>query len=250
MVQDNLGAAAMNRTTELLRNLGQEPEELEWATAKGPKRDKSHESRSGSSTAKEAQKPLALLGRYCTEGKISHGHIDDRQNLKRFTNQLLRCFCICRIHHAGPRTMLTLHALLTVVCNMHRYPMMPEGPSSAVICPDGWENLFKACAECSICASPIPSSAGHCESPPEVRVFPCRCLSYMKNLHPDVQCQALTEYANRRSKDTLNNPPAYFMSLLQVSLCSLLAKPHDLTCMHQHLVYRATALQPASKHAP
>ena len=38
----------------------------------------------------------------------------------------------------------------------------------------------------------------------------------MRNLHPDVQCQALTEYANRRSKDTLNNPPAYFMSLLQV----------------------------------
>ena len=47
----------------------------------------------------------------------------------------------------------------------------------------------------------------------------CRCLSYMRNLHPDVQCQALTEYANRRSKDTLNNPPAYFMSLLQVSFC-------------------------------
>ncbi len=38
----------------------------------------------------------------------------------------------------------------------------------------------------------------------------------MKNLAPDIQCQALSEYANRRSKDTLNNPPAYFMSLLQV----------------------------------
>lgn len=78
MVQDNLGAPAMNRTTDLLRNLRQEPEELEWATAKGPKREKSHENRSANSTAKEAQKPLALLGRYCTEGKISHGHIDDR----------------------------------------------------------------------------------------------------------------------------------------------------------------------------
>lgn len=50
-----------------------------------------------------------------------------------------------------------------------------------------------------------------------VRIPMHRCLSYMKNLHADVQCQALTEYANRRSKDSLNNPPAYFMSLLQVT---------------------------------
>ena len=45
----------------------------------------------------------------------------------------------------------------------------------------------------------------------------------MKNLAPDIQCQALSEYANRRSKDTLNNPPAYFMSLLQVYSLSLIS---------------------------
>ena len=72
----------MNRTSELLRSLRQEPEELEWATAKGPKRDKSHDIRYASSSAMEAQKPLALLGRYCSEGKISHGHIDDRYKLQ------------------------------------------------------------------------------------------------------------------------------------------------------------------------
>ena len=38
----------------------------------------------------------------------------------------------------------------------------------------------------------------------------------MKNLDDDVQCQALSEYAHRKGKDSLNNPPAYFMSLLQV----------------------------------
>ncbi|KAL0019834.1 hypothetical protein WJX79_000622 [Trebouxia sp. C0005] len=54
-----------------------------------------------------------------------------------------------------------------------------------------------------------------------------RCLGYMKNLAPDIQCQALSEYANRRSKDTLNNPPAYFMSLLQ-SLEIAAQKTHSL----------------------
>ena len=57
------------------------------------------------------------------------------------------------------------------------------------------------------------------------RIAVHRCLSYMKNLHADVQCQALTEYANRRSKDSLNNPPAYFMSLLQVSADLLKLQP-------------------------
>ena len=70
----------MDRTTDLFHYLRQEPEELEWATA-GPRRDKSQENRFANSTAKEAQKPLALLEHYCTEGKISHGHIDDRQAL-------------------------------------------------------------------------------------------------------------------------------------------------------------------------
>ncbi len=56
----------------------------------------------------------------------------------------------------------------------------------------------------------------------------------MKNLAPDIQCQALSEYANRRSKDTLNNPPAYFMSLLQVHSLSLIMLPlavHQESCM-------------------
>lgn len=93
----------MNRTTELLCSLRQEPEELEWATAKGPKRDKSYENRPGSSTAKEAQKPLALLGRYCTEGKISHGHIDDRQSFNPFHHLVAEVF-----YHAEPCLHCTL----------------------------------------------------------------------------------------------------------------------------------------------
>ena len=96
----------MNRTSELLRSLSQEPEELEWATAKGPKRDKSHDIRYASSSAKEAQKPLALLGRYCSEGKISHGHIDDRYKLQPSISRSLLCFCV--IHHADWATILGL----------------------------------------------------------------------------------------------------------------------------------------------
>lgn len=80
MQTDSAATGFMDRTTDLLQYLRQEPEEVEWATA-GPKRDKSYENRFASSTAKEAQKPLALLEQYCAEGKISHGHIDDRQAL-------------------------------------------------------------------------------------------------------------------------------------------------------------------------
>lgn len=80
MPTDGAVTGVMDRTTDLLQYLRQEPEEVEWATA-GPKRDKSHETRFANNTAKEAQKPLALLEQYCTEGKISHGHIDDRQAL-------------------------------------------------------------------------------------------------------------------------------------------------------------------------
>ncbi len=63
----------------------------------------------------------------------------------------------------------------------------------------------------------------------------------MKNLAPDIQCQALSEYAKRRSKDTLNNPPAYFMSLLQVHSLSLIRLPvvQQESCMYlTHGVYR------------
>ena len=66
----------MDRASDLLRCLEDEPEEQEWATA-GPKRDKSHDSKINSDL-KEVVKPLALLERYYTEGKISHGHIDSR----------------------------------------------------------------------------------------------------------------------------------------------------------------------------
>ena len=62
----------------------------------------------------------------------------------------------------------------------------------------------------------------------------------MKNLAPDIQCQALSEYAKRRSKDTLNNPPAYFMSLLQVHSLSLIRLPvvQQESCMYlTHGVY-------------
>lgn len=66
----------MDRASDLPRSLNEEPEEQEWATA-GPRRDKSHDNRFISGTA-NAVKPLALLERYYAEGKISHGHIDDR----------------------------------------------------------------------------------------------------------------------------------------------------------------------------
>ena len=79
---------AMDRTTDLFHCLRQEPEELEWATA-GSKRDKTYENRYPTGTCKEAQKPLALLERYCTEGKILHGHIDDRQGLPELTTLLM-----------------------------------------------------------------------------------------------------------------------------------------------------------------
>lgn len=104
---DGAATGFMDRTTDLLQYLRQEPEEVEWATA-GPKRDKSHENRIANSTAKEAQKPLALLEQYCTEGKISHGHIDDRQGLLTPTNWqhdlFLHKVCVCAaevcLHHA------------------------------------------------------------------------------------------------------------------------------------------------------
>ena len=67
----------MSRASDLLRNLNEEPEEHKWATA-GPRRDKSHDNRAINGAAKDAIKPLALLERFYAEGKISHGHIDDR----------------------------------------------------------------------------------------------------------------------------------------------------------------------------
>lgn len=85
LLKDVVGQVAMDRATDLLQYLRQQPEELEWATA-GPRRDKSQENRTPSGTAKEAQKPLALLEHYCKEGKISHGHIDDRQALLSITS--------------------------------------------------------------------------------------------------------------------------------------------------------------------
>ena len=50
-----------------------------------------------------------------------------------------------------------------------------------------------------------------------LKLFLCRCLSYMNRLHPDMQCQALTVFANHPCKETLSNPSAYFMSRLKVS---------------------------------
>lgn len=69
--------SAMDSATDLLQYLSEEPEEQEWATA-GPKRDRNHDSRPSSALSSEALKPLALLECYYREGKISHGHIDDR----------------------------------------------------------------------------------------------------------------------------------------------------------------------------
>lgn len=69
-------------TPDLLQYLKQEPEEQEWATA-GPKRDKSRSA--------NAQKPLALFDRYCTEGKLLRSHIDNRQGAPNFNTLHMLC---------------------------------------------------------------------------------------------------------------------------------------------------------------
>lgn len=68
---------AQDYTSDLLQYLRQEPKEQEWSTA-GRKRDKS---RFANDAARHAQEPLALIDSYCTEGKMSRSHIDDRQGL-------------------------------------------------------------------------------------------------------------------------------------------------------------------------
>ncbi len=68
----------MDQAKDLLDYLREEPEEQEWATA-GAKRDKCHDSKmSGSISVKNSMRPQALLDKYYAEGKISHGHLDER----------------------------------------------------------------------------------------------------------------------------------------------------------------------------
>ena len=52
-----------------------------------------------------------------------------------------------------------------------------------------------------------------------------RCLSYLKCLSPELQCQALTEYATNVRSTRLKHPPAYFMSIIKVSR-------HDMSLHH------------------
>ena len=106
----------MDRTTDLLSYWKQESEEMEWATA-GPRRDKSQENRFTNSITKEAQKPLALLEHYCTEGKISHGHIDDRQRLLPTTT------CQYDLSSSLIRLLKDMHALLMYVCIAHKHQL-------------------------------------------------------------------------------------------------------------------------------
>lgn len=112
----------MDRTKDLLQCLRPKPEEMEWATA-GPRKDKSHENRFANSAAKEAQKPLMLLEQYCTEGKILHGHIDDRQGLLTPTScqqwpvklsQSLLMICLHSAHASSTSQNITSFILVLI----------------------------------------------------------------------------------------------------------------------------------------
>ena len=70
---------------------------------------------------------------------------------------------------------------------------------------------------CADCHFVVMLSACGVQPACHLKLSLCRCLSCMHKLQPDVQCQALTEFANHKSKESLSNPSAYFMSLLKVS---------------------------------
>ena len=208
--------ATQDYTPDLLQYLKQEPEEQEWATA-GPKRDKSKSA--------NALKPLALLDRYCTEGKLLRSHIDDRQGAPDF--MILNMLYVA---HAV-RNCNSQLLCFAEICLQSSWTATSAPCLCLAIVSTMWQHmLLLLCAHCCIlfmlAACGVRSACCH------LNLSLCRCLSYMSTLHPGIQCQALTEFANHRSKESLSNPPAYFMILLKVSSCCCPTQPQDAARAH------------------